>query len=78
MDEDKIPLLPNSDDDVDTSVVVVDGLPSDFPGLEEAFLVFLKNATKTQSNVSCEIKDGKAYIKSDDPTGKKKIMLIVM
>ena len=78
VDEDKIPLSPNSDDDVDTSVVVVDGLPSDFPGLEEAFLVFLKNATKTQSNFSCEIKDGKAYIKYDDPTGKEKIILIDM
>ena len=78
VDEDEMPLLPNSDDDVDTSLVVVDGLPSDFPGLEEAFLVFLKNATKTQSNFSCEIKDGKAYIKYDDPTGKEKIILSYM
>ena len=75
LDEDQMPLLPNGDDDVDTSVVVVDGLPSDFPGLEEAFPVFLKNATKTQSNFSCEIKDGKAYINFDDPTGKENIVL---
>ena len=75
VDEDQTPLLPNGGDDVETSVVVVDGLPSDFPGLEEAFPVFLKNATKTQSNFSCEIKDGKAYIKYDDPKGKEKIML---
>ena len=78
VDEDKIPLLPNGDDDVDTSVVVVDGLPSDFPGLEEAFPVFLKNAAKAQSNFSCEIKDGKAYIKYDDPKGNEKIMLSYM
>ena len=76
VDEDKIPLLSNGDDDdVETSVVVVDGLPLDFPGLEEAFPVFLKNATKAQSNFSCEIKDGKAYIKYDDPTGKEKIII---
>ena len=75
VDENKMPLLPNGDDD---NVVVVDGLPSDFPGLEEAFSVFLKNATKTQSNFSCEIKDGKAYIKFNDPTGKENIMLSYM
>ena len=77
VDEDQMPPLPNGDD-VDTSVVVVDGLPSDFPGLEEAFPVFLKNATKTQSNFSCEIKNGKAYIKYDDPTGKENIVLNYM
>ena len=71
LDEDEMPVLLNSDDDDDTSVVVVDGLPSNFPGLEEAFPVFLKNASKTQSNFSCEIKDGKAYINFDDLTGKK-------
>ena len=78
LDEDEMPVLLNSDDDDDTSVVVVDGLPSNFPGLEEAFPVFLKNASKTQSNFSCEIKDGKAYIKYDDPTGKENIMLSYM
>ena len=75
VDENKMPLLPNGDDD---NILVVDGLPSDFPGLEEAFSVFLKNATKTQSNFSCEIKDGKAYIKFNDPTGKENIMLSYM
>ena len=69
VDEDKIPN--GDDDDDDDSVLVVDGLPSDFPDLEEAFPVFLKNATKTQSNFSYEIKDGKAYINFDDLTGKK-------
>ena len=78
LDEDEMPPLPNGDDDFDTSVVVVDGLPSDFPGLEEAFPVFLKNTTKTQSNFSCEIKNGKAYIKYDDPTGKENIVLNYM
>ena len=78
LDEDELPPLPNGNDDFETSVVVVDGLPSDFPGLEEAFQVFLKNASKTQSNFSCEIKDGKAYIKFDDPTGKENIMLSYM
>ena len=68
VDEDQMPLLPHGDDD--DNVLVVDGLPSDFPGLEEAFPVFLKNTTNPQSNFSCEIKDGKAYIKYDDPTGK--------
>ena len=63
-----MPLLPHDDDD--DNVLVVDGLPSDFPGLEEAFPVFLKNATNPQFDFSCEIKDGKAYIKYDDPTGK--------
>ena len=78
LDEDQIPLLPNGHDDVDNSVVVVDGLPLGFPGLEEAFPVFLKNASKTQSNFSCEIEDGKAYIKFDDPTGKENIILSYM
>ena len=78
LDEDQMPLLPNGDDDDDTSVVVVDGLPSDFPGLEDAFLIFLKNTTKTRSNFSYEIKDGKAYIKYDDPSGKENIMLSYM
>ena len=72
VDEDQMPLLPNGDDDdVDDNVVVVDGLPSDFPDLEKAFPVFLKNAINPQSNFSCEIKDGKAYINFDDLTGKK-------
>ena len=67
-----MPLLPNGDDDDDDyNILVVDGLPSDFSGLEEAFPVFLKNATKTQSKFSYEIKDGKAYINFDDLTGKK-------
>ena len=72
VDEDKMPLLPNGDDDDDDyNILVVDGLPSDYPGLEEAFPVFLKNATNPQSNFTCEIKDGKAYINFDDLTGKK-------
>ena len=78
LDEDQMPLLLNGHDDDDYNILVVDGLPSGFPGLEEAFPVFLKNASKIQSNFTCEIKDGKAYIKFDDPTGKENIMLSYM
>ena len=57
----------------DQCVLVVEELPPYFPGLEEALVEYMKNTGKTQVQpiISCEIENGKAYIKFNNSSGEE-------
>lgn len=55
----------------DQCVLVVEGLPPYFSGLEEALIEYMKNTTKTQPIISCEIENGKARIKFNNSSGEE-------
>ena len=68
VDEDQMPLSN------DQCVLVVEGLPPYFSGLEEALVEYMKNTAKTQPIAFCEIENGKAYIKFNYPSGEKDLL----
>lgn len=58
----------------DQCVLVVEELPPYSSGLEEALVKHMKNTAKTQPIISCEIENGKAYIKFNNSSGEKDLL----